>query len=191
VAAVIKAILTDTEARGDAPASATFGHLREPALFITAALRNLRGKSDGVLPRSASSNMGEPIYSAASVFNFYPPSFVLPGTQTLAPEFGIDDASTALARANFVNTVIIQGGATADPTVTGSTGTYVDLTALSGLTDPTAQISQLNTTLMHGTLSSAASATILTALQAQATPLAQARTAAYLMLTSAQYQVER
>jgi hypothetical protein len=46
---------------------------------------------------------------------------------------------------------------------------------------------------MHGTWSSQASAVISTALSAQSAsdPAAAARTASYLMLTSAQYQVER
>jgi uncharacterized protein (DUF1800 family) len=191
--AVVKAILTDPEARGDAPATGGFGHLREPALFISSVLRSLGGQSDGVLARSASSGMGQPIYTAPSVFNFYPPSFVLPGSQSLAPEFGIDNAATALAKANFVNTVIIKGGAAADPTVTGSTGTSIDLSSLAAITDPNALITQLNQTLMHGSLSSAASGIILGAVNAQSAtdPLAAARTASYLMLTSAQYQVER
>jgi uncharacterized protein (DUF1800 family) len=190
--AVVKAILTDSEARGDT-APNTFGHLREPALFITAMLRSLGGQSDGVLPRSSVSAMGQPIYTPPTVFNFYPPSFVLPGSQTLAPEFGINNASTALARANFVNTVIVQGGAAPDPTVTGSTGTSIDLTSLAAILDPNALIAQLNQSLMHGSLSSEASAVILTALNAQSVtdPLAAARTASYLVLTSAQYQVER
>lgn len=191
--AVITAILTDTEARGDVPAESSSGHLREPALFITAMLRGLGGQSDGVLPRNAISGMGQPIYTAPSVFNFYPPSFVLPGSQTLAPEFSIDNAATALARENFVNTVITQGGAMPDPTVTASTGTSIDLTALAAISDPNALIAQLNQTLMHGSLSSAASAVILGAVNAQSPsdPLAAARTASYLLLTSAQYQVER
>jgi uncharacterized protein (DUF1800 family) len=191
--AVVQAILTDPEARGDAPAAANFGRLREPALFIAAMLRSLGGQSDGVLPRNAISAMGQPMFTPQTVFNFYPPSFVLPGTETLAPEFGIENAATALARANFVNTVIIQGGAKPDPTVTGSTGTSIDLTALAGITDPSALITQLNQILMHGSLSSAASAVILGAVNAQSAtdPLAAARTASYLMLSSAQYQVER
>jgi uncharacterized protein (DUF1800 family) len=191
--AVVQAILTDPEARGDTPATANFGRLREPALFITAMLRSLGGQSDGVLPRNAISAMGQPIFTPQTVFNFYPPSFVLPGTATLAPEFGIENAATALARANFVNTIIMQGGAKPDPTVTGSTGTSIDLTALSAITYPNGLIAQLNQTLMHGSLSSAASAVILAAVNAQSTtdPLAAARTASYLMLTSAQYQVER
>jgi hypothetical protein len=193
MSAVVKAILTDVEARGDAPTQNNFGHLREPALFITAMLRSLGGQSDGVLPRASISAMGQPIYTAPSVFNFYPPSFILPGSQTLAPEFSIDNAATALARANFVNTVIIQGGANPDPTVVGSTGTSIDLTSLAATTDPTALIAQLNQTLMHGSLSSQASAIILSAVNAldNTSPLAPARTASYLLLTSGQYQVER
>jgi uncharacterized protein (DUF1800 family) len=191
--AVVTAILTDPEARGDAPAASDFGHLREPPLFITAMLRSLGGQTDGVLARSASSAMGEDMFTPQTVFNFYPPSYVLPGTPTLAPEFGIDDATTALARANFANTVIMRGGATADPTVTGSTGTSIDFTALSSITDPNALIAQLNQALMHGSLSSDAASVILGAVNAQSTadPLAAVRTASYLMVTSGQYQVER
>jgi hypothetical protein len=193
LSAVVKAILTDTEARGDTPVASNFGHLREPALFITALVRGLGGQSDGVMLRSAVGAMEQPIYTPQSVFNFYPPGFVLPNTQTLAPEFSIDDAASLLARQNLVNTLIFGGGAKADPTVTGSTGTSIDLSGLAGITDATALIAQMNQQLMHGSLSGAASAAILTAVNAQsaADPLAAARTAAYLILTSGQYQVER
>jgi uncharacterized protein (DUF1800 family) len=195
LSAVVHAILTDTEARGAAPAANVFGHLREPALFITGTLRSLGGQSDGVLPRSASSAMGQPIFSPATVFSFYPPSFQISGTHTLAPEFGIDDAATALARANFINTVIMQGGAAADPTVSGSTGTTINLTPLASAADTATLIAQLNQTLMHGSLPSDASNIILVAANSAAAtstdPLAAARAASYLFLTSAQYQVER
>jgi uncharacterized protein (DUF1800 family) len=193
--AVVGAILTDTEARGAAPATNVFGHLREPALFITSTLRSLGGQSDGVLPRSASSAMGQPMFSPETVFSFYPPSYQIPGTQTLAPEFGVDNAATALARANFINTVIMNGGAAPDPTVTGSTGTTVNLTPLSSAANNTALIAQLNQTLMHGSLPSDASDIILGATNSIASsstdPLAAVRAASYLILTSAQYQVER
>jgi len=195
LSAVVRAILTDTEARGDAPPNNLFGHLREPALFITSTLRSLGGQSDGVLPRSTSSAMGQPIFDPETVFNFYPPSYQIPGTQTLGPEFGIDNAATALARANFINRVIMQGGAAADPTVSGSTGTSVNLTSLAGAPNNSALMARLNQTLMHGSLSGAASNIILTAVNAVAAnssnPLAPAQAASYLILTSAQYQVER
>jgi uncharacterized protein (DUF1800 family) len=195
LSAVVRAILTDTEARGSAPADNVFGHLREPALFITSTLRSLGGQSDGVLLRSASSAMGQPMFSADTVFSFYPPNYQVPGTSTLAPEFGIDNAATALARANFINTVIMQGGAAPDLTVTGSTGTIIDLTPFKSAASYAALVAQLNQTLMHGSLPSDASNIIATAagsIAASSTdPLAAARAASYLILSSAQYQVER
>jgi uncharacterized protein (DUF1800 family) len=191
--AVVTAILTDPEARGDAPVAADFGHLREPALFVAAAFRSLGGQSDGELLASASAAMGQPIYGPATVFNYYPPSNLLPGTTTLAPEFAIDDAATVLARANFVNTVIMQGGASADPTVTASTGSSINLASLAATTDPAALVAQLNQTLMHGSLSDQASSIIQAAVAAQGmtNPLAEAQTSAYLILSSGQFQVER
>jgi len=193
--AVVRAILTDPEARGPAPATSVFGHLREPALFITSALRSLGGQSDGVLLLTASLAMGEPIYCPDTVFSYYSPTNQIPGTQTLAPEFGIDNAATALARANFINTLVMAGGASPDATVAHSTGTSINLSSLRATRDNTTLIAQLNQTLMHGSLSSDASNTILTTADAVAAsskdPLAPARVAAYLILTSAQYQVER
>ena len=195
LSAVVRAILTDPEARGAAPATNLFGHLREPALFITNTLRSLGGQSDGVYLRSAASAMGQPMFSPDTVFSFYAPSYQIPGTQTIAPEFGIENAAAALARANFVNTVIMQGGAVPDPTVAGSTGTTINLAQFSGAANNAALIAQLNQTLMHGSLPSDASTIILAAANAAAQnstdPLAAARAAAYLILTSAQYQVER
>jgi uncharacterized protein (DUF1800 family) len=195
LSAVVRAILTDTEARGAAPATNLFGHVREPVLFITSVLRSLGGQSDGVLPRISSSAMGEPVFSPDTVFSYYPPTYTIPGTQTVAPELGIDDAATALARANFIDTLIMQGGATPDPTVPRSTGTTVDLTALAGAGNQTALIARLNQTLFHGSLTNDASNIILRAAQSVAASstdaLAAQRAETYLVLTSAQYQVER
>ena len=193
LAAVVRAILTDQEARGDQPASSAVERLREPALFITSTLRSLGGQSDGVYLRNASSAMGEPIFSPETVFNFYPPSYTLPGTQTLAPEFGIQNAATALARANFVNTLIMGSGVAADPTVSGSTGTTISLTPFAASGTAAALVSQLNQTLMHGSLPADAGTLIQGAVGAVTStdPTAPARTAAYLILSSVQYQVER
>jgi uncharacterized protein (DUF1800 family) len=195
LSAVVRAILTDTEARGAAPATNLFGHVREPVLFITSILRSLGGQSDGVLPRNASSAMGEPVFSPDTVFSYYPPTYMIPGTQTVAPELEIDNAATALARANLIDTLIMQGGAAPDPTVPHSTGTTVDLTALASAGNHTAVIARLNQTLLHGSLTNDASNIILTAAGSVAAsspdPLAAQRAATYLVLTSAQYQVER
>jgi uncharacterized protein (DUF1800 family) len=193
LAAVVRAILTDPEARGDQPASEEFGRLREPALFITAAMRSLGGKSDGVYLSNVSSAMGQPIFSPETVFDFYPPSYAIPGTQTLAPEFGIDNAATVLARANFLNAVIMQNGAAPDPTVTGSIGTSINQASYASMTDPATLVARLNQVLMHGSLSADASNVIIQAVKAAdpADATAPARVASYLVLSSGQYQVER
>jgi uncharacterized protein (DUF1800 family) len=191
--AVVRAILTDQEAHSTPSPASDLGHLREPALFITSVLRGLGGKTDGVFPRNASTNMGEPVFSAETVFNFYPPSYAIPGTAMLAPEFGIENSATALARANFLNRLIIQGGAAPDPTVAGSTGTTVDLTPLAAAKNPDDLMTMLDQRFMHGTLQDDARAAIEFAVNAVTStdPLAPARVASYLLLSSAQYQVER
>jgi uncharacterized protein (DUF1800 family) len=191
--AVVTAILTDPEARGSAPTAANFGHLLEPALFVTAPLRSLGGQSDGVYLSSASASMGQTIYGATSVFNYYAPGYTLPGSSTLAPEFDIDNAATALARANFCDTLMMEGGAKASATVSGSTGTRIDLTRFETTAGPAALVNQLNQTLMHGSLSTQAASVIQTAVAAQGTAsaLAPVQTAAYLIVSSNQYQVER
>jgi uncharacterized protein (DUF1800 family) len=192
--AVVKAILGDAEARGDAPSNPEAGHLREPALFITTLLRGLGAQSDGVYLRSQSSAMGQPVFSPPTVFNYYPPGYQLPGTSTLAPEFFIQTAATALARDNFVNQLVFNGGAAADPTVTASTGTTVNLNALLGSPayTPEQLVNELNGLLMHGSLSSTAQAAIVTAVQAAPTsdPLGQVKAASYLLASSPQFQVE-
>lgn len=195
MAAVVKAILVDDEARGAAPASSV-GHFREPVLFITTLMRALGGTSDGVYLRGQTAAMGQSVFSSPSVFNFYPPSYTIPGTQTLAPELFIDAADTALARANFVNQMVYGGGVAADSTVTGSTGTQLDLTALSQATSDATLVDTLAAELTHDSLSTLARSTITTALgtvtgsTASATALAKARAATYLVASSAQFQVE-
>jgi uncharacterized protein (DUF1800 family) len=195
LSAVVRAILTDVEARGAAPATSIFGHLREPALFITSVVRSLGGQSDGVQPLNASLAMGEPIFCPDTVFSYFPPTNQIPGTQTLAPEFGIDNAATLLARANFINTLVMLGGAAPNATVAHSTGTSVSLNSFLGARDNMTMVAQLNQTLMHGSLPSDANNIVLAAADTVAAsskdPLAPARAAAYLILTSAQYQVER
>jgi hypothetical protein len=194
MAAVVQAVLGDAEARGDAPADPEAGHLREPALFITTLMRALGAQSDGVYLRGQTNGMGQPLFTPATVFNYYPPGYQLPGTSRLAPEFYIQNAATALNRTNFLNQLIYNGGAAADPTVSGSTGTSVDLSALAGSPplSPDQLVDALSTRLMHGSLSSAAHDAIVVAVNAAPAtdPLGQVRAATYLIASSAQFQVE-
>ena len=191
--AVVSAILKDPEARGSAKSAAGYGKLREPVLYVTAAARAVNATSDGVYLAQQAKAMGEDVFNAASVFNFYPPGYVVPGTTANGPEFALLNASTAINRYNFANAMAF---GTIGPITTrpGATGTTPDWTALQSLAgDPDALMDELDGLLMHGTMGSAMRSTILAAVTAvpASNTLMRAKTAYYLVVTSPQYQVER
>jgi uncharacterized protein (DUF1800 family) len=191
--AVVNAILMDPEARGDAKADTTYGKLREPVLFVTAAARAVGASSDGVFLAQQSKKLGQDVFNAPSVFNFYPPDYVVPGTQVLGPEFALQNASAAIDRYNFANALAF-GTIAPLATLPGATGTQPDWALLQTLgSDPAMLIAELNALLMHGTMPSAMQATLFTAVAAvpASDPLTRAKTAFYLTITSPQYQVER
>jgi uncharacterized protein (DUF1800 family) len=193
--AVIKAILLDPEARGDAKTDAQYGKLREPAKFIVGILRAFSGNSDGVFPRAQSAAMGQDIYNAPSVFSFYPPNYPLQGTNLVSPVSAIYTTTTAFARANFVYTLLFNSdGIAPDPTVTGATGTRVKLSPLVALAnDPQRLLDKLDLVMMHRSMSNSMRNVITQAIHAipENDPLTRVRTAVYLVATSPQYQVER
>ncbi len=195
--AVLRAVLLDAEARGDFKTAADFGKLREPALLVTGVVRALNGASDGVYLLSQSTNMGQNVFQPPSVFNFYPPNFPAPGTALAGPPFKIMLTGTILNRANFVDRVVMGANIGADNTVTGSTGTRINLApfqALAANPDAAGQLlDRFNLVFMHNTLSPQARTALLTAINAYpaADTLGRVRQAAYLIATSAQYQVEQ
>jgi uncharacterized protein (DUF1800 family) len=191
--AVINVILTDPEARGAIKLDPGYGKLREPVLFMAALARTLNTASDGVYFQQQSTQLGQRLFYPASVFNYYPPTYVLPGTVALAPEFAIQNSSTAINRYNFANTLSF-GTIAPLATLPGAIGTKPDWTALSALAgNPNALLDKLNVLLLHGTMPAAMRASIVPAINAIAAtdPLTRAKTAFYLVVTSPQYQVER
>jgi hypothetical protein len=163
--------------------------------FIAGILRALDGKSDGVFPNAQSAVTGQGVYQAPSVFNFYPPSYPLQGTGLVSPVSAIYTASTSIARANFVyNLLYSNGGIAPDPTLTGATGTRIDLSPLAALAaDPEKLMDKLDLVMMHKSMSSTMRYIIIQAIKAvpASDPLTRVRTAVYLVATSPQYQVER
>ena len=185
--AVVKAILFDPEARGTAKGEGNYGHLREPVLFVTNVLRAFNPTSDYVLASQAQA-MGQNLFNAASVFNYYPPDYVVPGTPILGPEMALQASSAALSRANFVNTIVFSRIGTAPA------GTQIDLSGLQALAgNPASLVDRLNRLLMHGTMSAAIQNEIIKAVNSVASnnPKLRAQTALYLVAASSQYQVER
>jgi uncharacterized protein (DUF1800 family) len=191
--AVVTAILTDPEARGDVKTDATYGKLREPVLFLTGAARAVGAASDGVYFTQQARGLGQDVFDASSVFNYYPPTYVVPGSTVLGPEFAIQNASTTINRYNFANTFAF-GTIPPLSTLPGATGTQPNWSTLQALAaNPASLVGELNSLLMHGTMPPAMQSTLLDAIAQvpAADPLTRAKTAFYLTITSPQYQVER
>jgi len=196
MAAVVKAILLDAEARGASAAGSGSGKLREPVVDVVAILRALGGNTDGVYPIAAAAAMGEPLFGPYTVFSFYPPSYPLPGSATLvAPQFGILNTSTAIARLNFLNALLDSAnGVPPQASVPGATGTHVDFSAyLPAAGDAAALVAQLDANVLAHSLSTEEAAAIVTAVEAlpAGDALNRARAAAYLAFASPRYQVTR
>jgi uncharacterized protein (DUF1800 family) len=195
--AVVQAILLDPEARGDMTSDPTFGHYRDPALYTCAVLRAFNatafsgsGTSDGYL-NPLTMTFGMDLFRAPTVFSYYPPNYGAPGyAPLLGPEFAILDSVSTLKRANFINQMTFNGGV---PVSSNSPrGTALNLTALQAMT-PDGMADYLNNLLMHGTMSDDMRTGLIQAINAVAAsnPLKRARTAVYLVTTSAQYDVQQ
>jgi len=150
-------------------------------------------QSDGVYLAQQSAQLGQQLFYPASVFNYYPPTYLLPDTPYVAPEFAIQNSSTAINRYNFANTLSF-GTIAPLATLPGAIGTAPDWSALTPLSsDPTALLDRLDAQMMHGTMSPAMRSAIVPAINAipASNPLMRAKTAFYLVITSTEYQVER
>jgi hypothetical protein len=149
--------------------------------------------SDGDVNRLPAA-MGQNAFNSPTVFNYYTPDYTVPGTALNGPEFGILTTGTAIARANFVNTVAFSRVAIG---TNSPLGTSIDLTEMQTLaaadTSGNQLLDALNAKMMHGTMSAQMKSTILTAVRAVAAtdPQTRARTAIYLVASSSQYQVQR
>jgi hypothetical protein len=204
--AVVKAILLDPEARGDVKTDPNYGYLREPVLFITNVLRQFNARAASGVPGSVSDGqlngqsqlMGQDVFRAVSVFNYYPPDYIVPVNNIKGPEFYLLTSSTSFRRVNFGNTMVFANiPATVPPNTTAPFGTSIDLSELQALAAADASggllLDKLNQKMMHGTMSSEMRNIITTAVLAvpSANALTRARTALYLVATSSQYQVQR
>jgi uncharacterized protein (DUF1800 family) len=185
--ATVAAILLDPEARqGDtsSTAVASDGKLREPVVMVVSVARMFSPTTDGTGFATWGGNMGQMLFNSGSVFNFFPPQYLIAGTSLNGPEFAILNTNTALSRVNFANS-IVNG--------TISSGTKVDFTPVFNAGSQDAMLDWLNTYFLHGTMSSQMKQGILTAMSAvSATDTkGQARMAVYLVTSSSQYQIQR
>ncbi|MCC6586715.1 MAG: DUF1800 domain-containing protein [Bryobacterales bacterium] len=184
--AVVKAILLDMEARAGDDGGTSFaneGKLREPVLYITGVLRALGARVDRTngLPGQGS-NLGQNVYLPPTVFNYFAPGYEIAGTGVNAPEFQVLTGSTAMLRADFMNTLLYRA----------INGVAVDWTPwLGGATSVSVLMDKVNNTFMRGAMTDEMWTSIARAVQAQSTARAKAQAAIYLAASSWQYQVQR
>ena len=114
--AVIRAILLDDEARLPARSGdGRHGKVREPVLRLTAWARAFNANSkSGEFRIRTTDQIGQSPMRAPSVFNFYRPGFVPPGSaiaaqKLVAPELQINTESQVTAYINFMKDAIEQG----------------------------------------------------------------------------------
>jgi uncharacterized protein (DUF1800 family) len=154
LAAVVKAILLDPEARaGDTAASANDGFLQEPLLFQTFGM-NLLGlvQSDGE-PTYVPGQLGEDFDYAPTVFGFYSPTDTIPGTAIGSPEFTLLNNLSLIQRSQMW-WLMIQGG--------GSQGFNRQTNYLySTFTNLPDMIDALDHMLYHGQMPAAEKAAII------------------------------
>lgn len=195
--AVVRAILTDKEARaGDTDPAAEGGHLREPVLWLANLMRGLGftnndavAGNDVVANASYNSlggytgNLSEKPFASPSVFNFFPPEYVIPGTATNAPEFSLENTASVVLRLTLANTVVSNK----------ITGFNVDLSAKSSwgtlAAKPGDLVDALGLLFMHGQMPSQMRTTIVNHISSLSDMGQRVRVAAYLVTTSSQYKI--
>lgn len=203
--AVIKAILTDVDARaGDTSPNFDGGHLREPMLYITDVMRALgfvnkdAAAGNDVVANASYNTVGnytaplaERPYSSGSVFNFFPPDYVIPGSTKNAPEFGQENTASAVLRLTLANTLVYNGisGFTVDLSRTSPLGMTASATG-NAMTDSGNLVDSLAVIFMHGQMPAQMRTNIVNHIATLTDPAQRVRVATYLVITSSFYKVE-
>lgn len=208
MAAVIRAVLLDSEARDSATAAgSTFGKLREPIVRMANWMRTFGAVSaSGNYLIGSTANrsvLGQAPLTANSVFNFYRPGFVPPNTRMAqqnltAPEFQIADEVSVAGYANTMQTTIGNGIGTG----TDVKAAYSQEMALAK--DPAALVDRMNRLLYSGQMSATLRTQIINAVtgvpmptgtptqaQTDAALLNRAKLAVFLAMVSPEYLVQK
>ena len=185
LSAVIRAVLLHPEARlvGD-----TSGKVREPVLRLSAFMRafshrSLSGSYDMEITNSPANALAQAPLHAPSVFNFYRPGFVAPGTQSaarglVAPELQIQNETSTVGYVNFMRDSISAGVGNAAGVNLGRRDLQADHTAeLALATDVPALVDRVTARLTYGSVGAARRSEIIQAVSSIALPTGNSTTA--------------
>lgn len=194
--AVIRAILTDPEARAAPAPGATFGKLREPVVRYAALLRQFGAHSDdGFIANTGyflqAVSRQHPL-SAPSVFNFFLPAHVPQGelamANLVAPEFQIATSNAIIGLSNLVDYAVVGDFVTdaPEPFLPVSLD-FDDYIAVAGDVDDL--LDRLDRVLTAGTMDPATRTAIAGILDDVADPNYRVRIGIYLVMISPDYAV--
>ncbi|MDE2401326.1 MAG: DUF1800 domain-containing protein [Burkholderiales bacterium] len=165
--ATVSAVLLDPEARDMAMLSSdTFGKVREPLLRFSALLRAFDARSDSgqYLITTTMESLGQSALAPPSVFNFFRPGYVKPGSRSAAaklvtPELQIATETSAARYVNFMTGFIWSGtGRAGYDNQAKRADVQLDynvnpLNPWLAMTDePEALVEEINQRLMYGTM---------------------------------------
>ena len=192
--AVVKAILMDYDARGNAGTTQGAGHAREPVVRLTNLLRAFSATSpDGKFSiRNILTNLGQEAMHSPTVFNFFSPDYSAPGAIAQAglksPEFEITNETSVVTVANYYRGAIYSGLGPTTARVTLNLSNEITLAA-----NPTQLVDHLNALLMYGNMSSQMRTILINAVTQipSNNPTERARTAIYLVINSPEYTVDK
>ena len=190
---VIAAILLDTEARANDEGGndlSADGHMQEPGIFLAGLVRAFGGQmTPSNYYTMDMAAMGQDIFDAPSVFNYYSPGYVAAGTSGLqAPELQIYNPNASIVRENDIAALFSQYS---NPVASYGPGTTIDLTPLLPLAaTPSTLVDAIDLTLTHGVMPAGMKSTIVTAVTADTLGnLHRVQTAIYLSLVSNYYNL--
>lgn len=201
--AVVRAILLDSEARGDAKTQTTSGKVKEPVLLALSLGRLIGDSTDGYAFTTRDQAMSQQPFRSGSVFNFYPPDYPLPrGGGLLSPPTKLLTSATTVARHNLVYDWTVAGDSRTEyavqTTIAGATGTQPNWSTWEALgADVDGMLNRIDLLLLNRTMTatqrSAVKNAMLAVTNADATVQARkrAQVALYIVGSSPQFQVDR
>jgi len=175
--------------------------LREPLLYMTNLIRGLGftfvGAGAGTGPEyyyvlgNYTNALSEKPYTSGAVFNFFPPNYVIPGTTTNAPEFGIENTASATLRLTLADDIVNNkiSDFSVDLSATSALGLMASATG-NATTDSTNLVIALGNIFMHGQMPAQMQTDIVNHVATLTNIPERVRVATYLVITSSFYKVE-
>jgi uncharacterized protein (DUF1800 family) len=181
LAATVRAILLDPEARQDTATGAD-GRLKEPILQTAGLLRALNGQLSPTQQLGYLFDyMGQSVLAPPSVFSWFSPLYRMPGSTLFGPEFQIYSPTEATLRGNLFYHLLSNGGSDA----------AIDLSPFQPYgSDMVNLVEAVNQRLLYGRMPAGMKQALVAAASPGYDANARILTVLYLTALSGQYAVQ-